>query len=282
MPRRFLRKRETLRVALIQTRTPDNVAAAAVQIRPLVQKAVAENAELIVTPEFSNFLDVAPESQKRKASQPDDDAFVAMMTRIARETGVWVLIGSAAVLGDDGRLANRSLLIDGTGQTVARYDKIHLFEPVDVGSRDGCEAATFTAGRRAVVADTPWGGLGMTICYDLRFSYLHRRLAQAGATIIASPAAFSRRTGQSHWESLVKARAIETCCFVLAPAQGGRHEGGRSTWGRSMIVGPDGEVIAGDPGDEPGVVTATLDLTAVDRARAALPSWSFDLPLWTL
>ena len=198
---------------------------------------------------------------------------------LARELGVWILIGSAivrsGVAGDD-RAANRAILVDDQGQVVVTYDKLHVF---DVDLPDGetwRESSAVRPGDNAVVAQTPWGKLGLTICYDIRFPHLYRALARAGASLIAVPAAFTVPTGQAHWETLLRARAIETGCFVLAPAQGGTHEDGRSTWGHSTVVGPWGEIIARREDDTPGVLLASLDLDAVDRARAAVPQLRHD------
>jgi predicted amidohydrolase len=212
-------------------------------------------------------------------SSEDADAAVLGLRALAAELGVWLLIGSAIVRSSapgDARAANRSLLIDPTGAIKARYDKLHVFD-VDLANGETYrESASVRPGDAAVVADTPWGGLGLTICYDVRFPHLHRQLAQTGAAMIAVPAAFTRPTGEAHWEILLRARAIETGAFVLAPAQGGTHEDGRQTWGRSLIVGPWGEVIARADHDEPGVLHATLDLSAVDRARTSIPALRHD------
>ena len=198
---------------------------------------------------------------------------------LARELGVWLLIGSAIVRsgqeGDD-RAANRSLLIDDKGAVVATYDKLHVYD-VDLPTGERWrESAAIRPGDGAVVADTPWGKLGLTICYDIRFPQLYRALATAGAEMISVPAAFTVPTGEAHWETLLRARAIETGCWILAPAQAGTHEDGRRTWGRSTVVGPWGEVVAKLDHDEPGVLFATLDFEAVTRARNAVPQLTHD------
>jgi predicted amidohydrolase len=179
------------------------------------------------------------------------------------------------VAGDD-RAANRSLLVDPTGAVVARYDKLHVFDVDLPGGETYRESASVRPGVGATVAETPWGRLGLSICYDVRFPQLYRALAKTGASLIAVPAAFTRPTGEAHWETRLRARAIETGAFVLAPAQGGAHEDGRQTWGRSLIVGPWGEVIARADHDEPGVLHAALDLSAVERARASIPALRHD------
>jgi predicted amidohydrolase len=194
------------------------------------------------------------------------------LVALARELKIWLLIGSALVRRDDGGAANRSMLIDPSGRTVATYDKIHMFD-VDLPTGERVrESEAYTPGCAASVADTPFGRLGLTVCYDIRFPYLYRALAKAGAEILTVPAAFTRPTGEAHWEILLRARAIESGAFVLAPAQGGRHEDGRGTWGRSMVIGPWGEILAQALDDEPGVVAAVLDSAAPGKARAAIPS----------
>ncbi|HYC68306.1 carbon-nitrogen hydrolase family protein [Brevundimonas sp.] len=266
-------------VALIQTRTPASPAAALAHVGPLIRQAAAGGARLILTPEATNFLIQDRVARQAALQTQERDAVVGGLQALARELGVWLLIGSAIVRsGRDGdeRAANRSLLIDDAGEVVARYDKLHVFD-VDLPTGERWrESATVRPGDQAVVAETPWGGLGLTICYDIRFPQLHRALARAGAVMIAVPAAFTVPTGEAHWETLLRARAIETGCYVLAPAQGGAHEDGRRTWGRSTVVAPWGEVVAKLDHDEPGVLLATLDLDAVTRARSAVPQLTHD------
>lgn len=269
----------TVPVALIQTRTPADPAAAFAHVEPMIREAAAGGAKLILTPEGTNFL-IQDRARRAAALETQDrDEAVGQLRALARELGVWLLIGSAIVrsghAGDD-RAANRSLLIDDRGEVVATYDKLHVFD-VDLPTGERWrESASVRPGDDAVVADTPWGQLGLTICYDIRFPQLYRALARAGAVMIAVPAAFTVPTGEAHWETLLRARAIETGSYVLAPAQAGEHEDGRRTWGRSTVVAPWGEVIAKLDHDEPGVLFATLDLDAVTRARAAVPQLSHD------
>lgn len=266
-----------LRAALIQTRTPASQAAALEQLAPLVETAVRGGAQLIATPEGSNFLQRSRSAFVEKVLSAEDDPVVQAAERWARELGVWFLLGSALVKRPDGLFANRSLLYSPDG-LVARYDKIHMFDvDLPTGERHR-ESAVYAPGEAAVMADTPWGGLGMTVCYDVRFPHLYRSLAKAGAALMTVPAAFTRPTGEAHWEVLLRARAIENGAFVLAPAQGGVHEDGRGTWGRSVIIAPWGEVLARAEGDEPCVITATLDLEAVSAARAAIPSLANERP----
>ena len=268
-----------LPVALIQTRTPASPAAAFAHVQPLIREAAAGGAKLILTPEGTNFLIQDRAARDAVLVTEDRDEVVGRLRDLAAELAVWLLIGSAIVrsghAGDD-RAANRSLLIDDRGGVVATYDKLHVYD-VDLPTGERWrESASIRPGDDAVIADTPWGKLGLTICYDIRFPQLHRALAKAGAVMIAVPAAFTVPTGEAHWETLLRARAIETGCYVLAPAQAGAHEDGRRTWGRSTVVAPWGEVVAKLDHDEPGVLFATLDLEAVTRARNAVPQLTHD------
>jgi predicted amidohydrolase len=268
-----------LPIALIQTRTPATQAEALAHVEPMIRRAAAEGAKFILTPEGSNLLEQRRDRRALAITDEDQDAVVVGLRHLAAELGVWLLIGSAIVRsghsGDD-RAANRSLLIDANGGIVARYDKLHVFD-VDLPNGETYrESATIRPGDGAAIAETPWGKLGLTVCYDIRFPQLFRQLAKAGASMIAVPAAFTVPTGEAHWETLLRARAIETGAFVLAPAQGGTHEDGRKTWGRSTVVGPWGEVIARLDHDEPGVLHAALDLGAVEAARASVPQLRHD------
>jgi predicted amidohydrolase len=271
----------TLSVALVQLRTPAEQVAALGHAAPLIREAAAGGARLIATPEATNLLEQRRGLRDRKLRGEGDDPCVLGLRELAAEVGVWLLIGSAIVRSEapgETRAANRSLLVDPEGRLVARYDKLHVFD-VDLPDGDRYrESESVRPGEAAAVVGTPWGGLGLTVCYDVRFPHLYRGLAQAGADLIAVPAAFTRPTGEAHWETLLRARAIETGAFVLAPAQGGTHEDGRQTWGRSLVVGPWGEVLARLDHDEPGVLHAKLDLDAVAKARAAIPAWRDDRP----
>lgn len=271
----------TLPVALIQTRTPASPAAAFAHVAPLIRDAAAGGAKLILTPEATNFLIQDRAARDAVLNTQDRDEAVGNLRALAQELGVWLLIGSAIVKsgheGDD-RAANRSLLIDDQGQVAATYDKLHVYD-VDLPTGERWrESASIRPGDGAVVARTPWGGLGLTICYDIRFPQLHRALANGGAMMISVPAAFTVPTGEAHWETLLRARAIETGCYILAPAQAGAHEDGRRTWGRSTVVAPWGEVVAKLDHDEPGVLFATLDFDAVTKARNAVPQLTHDRP----
>ncbi|MFA4950176.1 carbon-nitrogen hydrolase family protein [Brevundimonas sp.] len=269
----------SLNIALIQTRTPATPQAALDHVLPLIRQAAAGGAQLILTPEATNFLIRDRAARDAVLADADADLVVQGLRDLARELKVWLLIGSAIVKsgheGDD-RAANRSILIDDTGVVVSTYDKLHVYD-VDLPTGERWrESASIRPGDAAVVADTPWGKLGLTICYDVRFGHLHRALAKAGASMIAVPAAFTVPTGEAHWETLLRARAIESGAYVLAPAQAGAHEDGRRTWGRSTVVAPWGEVVARLDDDAPGVLFALLDFDAVARAREAVPQLTHD------
>lgn len=268
-----------LRAALIQTCTPATQGAALAHVAPLIRRAAANGARLILTPEGVNLLEQRRDRREQAVTDQATDTAVQGLMALAAELNVWLLIGSAIVRSGhagDGRAANRSLLIDDAGQMVAAYDKLHVFDVTLPDGESWKESAVIRPGDGASLPATPWGGLGMTVCYDVRFPHLYRQLAKAGAAMIAVPAAFTRQTGEAHWETLLRARAIETGCFILGPAQGGTHEDGRRTWGRSMIVGPWGEVLARAEDDEPCVLTADLDMEAVARARRAVPQLTHD------
>jgi predicted amidohydrolase len=261
-----------MKVALIQTRTPATHEAALAHVLPMVREAAAAGASFIATPEGTNVLQKDRALLLPMLKTLEEDPVVLGLCGAARDLGVWILIGSALVKREDGKAANRSVLVSPDGAIVATYDKLHMFDvdlPTGESSR---ESATYEPGERAVIAQAGPLKLGVTICYDLRFPALYRALALAGAEVMTIPAAFTRPTGAAHWEVLMRARAIETGSFVLAPAQGGRHEDGRGTWGHSIVVAPWGEVLAHLDHDEPGVLLAELDLTAAAKARAAIPA----------
>jgi len=248
-----------------------NLAAAVEHIRA----AAAAGADLVMTPETTNLMEPRRRPMLEKAMPEAADPAVAAFAALAGELGVWLLAGSLVLRGDEERAVNRSLLFDPTGRVAARYDKIHMF---DVDIPDGQtyrESAAYRPGDRAVVADLPWGRLGLSVCYDLRFAYLYRLLAQAGAHFLSVPAAFTEYTGRAHWHVLLRARAIETGCFVFAPAQCGVHARERRTHGHSLIVAPWGEVLA-DGGEAPGFVAAEIDPALVAKARVMVPALTHD------
>ncbi|MBU1210476.1 MAG: carbon-nitrogen hydrolase family protein [Alphaproteobacteria bacterium] len=259
------------RASLVQMcsgRDPDRNTAAASE---LIHEAVAAGANYVLTPEVTNVMEVEREALFAAAEPEDRNRSLASFKALAAELSVWLHIGSLAIRKSPDKLANRSYLIAPDGNIAARYDKIHMFDVSLANGEVYSESTNYAAGSEAVVAAMPWGGLGMTICYDLRFPYLFRTLALNGARMIAVPAAFTRPTGEAHWHVLLRARAIETQCFVFAAAQGGTHEHGRKTYGHSLIISPWGEILA-EGGESPGVVTADIDMSKLEEVRARVPS----------
>ena len=261
-----------LNIGLLQTTTGIDPAAEARWLADGIADLAARGAQLIFTPEMSGLLDRDRARAAPHIVAEADNVVLAAVREAARAAGVWVQLGSLALKadGDDPRAVNRGFLIDDAGGIRARYAKIHLFD-VALGTESWRESAAYQPGTEAVVAATPWGALGLTICYDLRFPALHRALAEAGAQMISVPAAFTRPTGAAHWHVLLRARAIETGCFVIAAAQTGEHEDGRATWGHSLVVAPWGEVLL-DMGEAPGDAVIGIDLAAVAAARAKVPA----------
>jgi predicted amidohydrolase len=270
-----------MRAGLVQLNVGDDPAVNLPVTVDLVRRAVAGGAGFVLTPECTNALSGNRAHQRSVLRHEADDPTLAALRDEAARAGVWLLIGSLGVLTHDadGRFANRSFLIGPGGEIVARYDKIHMFD-VNVSETEIYrESAGYRPGATAVLADSGFAKIGMTVCYDLRFAHLFRHLAKAGAQILTVPAAFNHITGAAHWEVLLRARAIETGCFVLAPAQTGFHAEtagkGRRTYGHSLAIAPWGEVLA-DAGTDPGVTLVDLDLSQVATARARVPSLSHD------
>lgn len=270
-----------MRAALIQLNASDDPAANLPVTRRFLAEAAKKGADLILTPEVSNCVSASRSRQSDVLETEENDITLATLREDAEHLGKWLLIGSLALKSDDpqGRFANRSFLIAPDGSVAARYDKIHMFDVAISGDETYRESAGYRPGTRAVLADTPFGRIGMTICYDLRFPALYRSLAQAGAQILTVPSAFSPITGAAHWQTLLRARAIESGCFVLAPAQCGTHSAAhgkpRKTHGHSLAISPWGKVIA-DGGGEPGVTMVDFDLAEVEVARSKIPSLSHD------
>ena len=270
-----------MRAALIQLTVSDDPAANLPVTQDLVRQAVAAGAGFVLTPELTNGLSSSRAHQRSVFRHEADDPTLVALRDQAKAAGIWLLVGSLGLLTQDadGRFANRSLLIAPDGSVAARYDKIHMFD-VNVSETEVYrESEGYRPGTQAVVAETPFARIGMTVCYDVRFPALYRRLAQGGAQVITVPAAFNHITGAAHGETLLRARAIETGCFVLAPAQTGFHPEtngkGRRTHGHSLAIAPWGEILV-DAGTEPGVTFVDLDLGRVDEARRRVPSLSHD------
>jgi predicted amidohydrolase len=236
-----------------------------------IDQAKRAGADYVQTPEMTNVLESRRDRLLANIVADENDPTLATLQEVARKLSIYVHIGSLAVKASPEKAVNRSFLIDRKGEIVARYDKIHMFDVDLAGGESYRESNTYRAGELAVVADLPWGRLGLTVCYDLRFPALYRALAEAGASFFSIPSAFTRQTGEAHWHVLLRARAIENGCYVFAAAQGGKHESGRETFGHSLIVDPWGRILA-EGGTEPGVVLAEIDPAEVAAARAKIPS----------
>ena len=269
-----------MRVGLVQLCSGAEVRANIEAASAGIRQAAADGAQLIATPEMTSLMDMRPGALMAKTRPEAEDEALPAFQRLAAELQRTLLIGSLPIRLGPATCANRSFFIDGSGAILARYDKIHMFD-VEVGDGQSYrESARFEPGRAAVLAQAEGMTLGLTVCYDLRFPYLYRTLAQAGAEMLCVPAAFTRVTGEAHWHVLLRARAIETGSYVIAPAQGGRHEDGRETYGHSLVVGPWGEVLA-EAGTEPAVLVAQIDPEAVRAARRRIPALTHDRPVGT-
>ncbi|MEP4196314.1 MAG: carbon-nitrogen hydrolase family protein [Aliishimia sp.] len=266
-----------MKAALLQLSSSDDPSHNIVTVRDMVRSAAAQGAQFVLTPEVTNCVSTSRTRQMDVLEKPDDDAFLKTMQEEARDLSIWLMLGSLAVKTDDpdGRFANRCYLIAPNGSIRAEYDKIHMFD-VDIDANETYrESSGYRPGTRAVVAETDFGSIGMSICYDMRFPLLYQSLARAGAEIMTVPAAFSPVTGAAHWHSLLRARAIETGCIVIAPAQTGAHDmqagKPRSTYGHSLVVSPWGDVLL-DAGTEPGAYLFDLDVQTVEDARRRVPA----------
>lgn len=269
------RTKTAFRAALVQMRAGRDVERNVADAVALVNEAAERGANYIQTPECTTLMELEPERLMAVTKPEDGNAALAAFIDAARTRKVWLHIGSMAVKVGERKLANRAYVIAPDGTVAARYDKIHMFD-VDLGGGESySESVNYQAGPSAILTEIPWGRLGLTICYDLRFPALHRALAKAGAKFIAAPAAFTRTTGEAHWHTLLRARAIETGTYILAAGQGGRHENGRETFGHSLIISPWGEVLA-EAGVDPGVVIADIDSAYVDQVRSRIPSLTHD------
>jgi predicted amidohydrolase len=263
------------KAACIQMTSSENIQDNLAWVDGKIREAAAQGASLIATPENTCHI-LTPALGKLKTAFPEDKhPAIPQFKSLAKELGVWILVGSLSIRISDTKLANRSYLFSPEGAIAAQYDKIHLFDVTLPNGEVHRESSLIEPGSAPVVADTPLGKIGLSICYDVRFAQLYRILAKKGAQILAVPSAFTVPTGQAHWEVLLRARAIETGSYVLAPAQTGAHHGGRKTYGHSLIISPWGEIIA-DAGTEPGIIYGDIDLNAVDQARASIPALQHD------
>ncbi|HET8920275.1 MAG TPA: carbon-nitrogen hydrolase family protein [Xanthobacteraceae bacterium] len=264
-------ERVSFNAAMIQMRSGLDPAANLGAALDLIDQAKEAGADYVLTPEMTNILAAKREQLFAKIVAEEQDVTLTTLREVARKLAIYIHIGSLAIKASPEKAANRSFLIDRRGEVTARYDKIHMFDVDLAGGESYRESNTYRPGELAMVADLPWGRLGLTVCYDLRFPALYRALAEAGASLLAIPSAFTKQTGEAHWHVLQRARAIENGCFVFAAAQGGKHENGRETYGHSLVVDPWGRILA-EGGTEPGVVMAQIDPSEVVAARSRIPS----------
>ena len=268
---------QTFKVACVQLNAARDIAPNIATASALIREAKAKGAQFILTPENTGMIEPKRPMMLEKARPESEHPGIPAFGALAAELGVWLLIGSLQIKLDATTCANRSFLFDDKGRVAVRYDKIHMFD-VDLKAGESYrESATFRPGDRAVTAETPWGVVGLTVCYDVRFAHLYRALAQAGACFLTVPAAFTVPTGKAHWHTLLRARAIETGSYVFAPAQCGEHAEGRKTYGHSLIVAPWGEILA-EAEDGTGFILAEIDTAKVAEARRAVPSLTHDRP----
>ena len=265
----------TFRVGLVQMCTGRDVERNIADAGALVREAAAKGAQYVQTPEITTLMEMERARLYAAVRPEEGNPAVAHFSALARELAIWLHLGSMAVLVANGRIANRSLLFSPEGGIAARFDKIHMFDVELPGGESYRESRNYQAGDAGVLAELPWGTLGLTVCYDLRFPHLYRALAKAGAEYLAIPSAFTRQTGEAHWHVLIRARAIENGCFVFAAAQAGRHESGRETYGHSLIVSPWGDIVA-EAGVHPSVIVADVKSGEVREARARIPSLQHD------
>ncbi len=262
---------EKFRAALVQLRSGREIAPNVAAAKDLIAAAASEGARYVQTPENTTLMELETRRLFARLKPEAESGFLEEFSSLARDLDIWLHIGSAAVLTEDGRAANRAFIFRPDGRIAARYDKIHMFDVDLPNGEQYCESKNYRPGEAAVTVDLPWCRLGLSICYDLRFPEQYKELAQAGAEVLTVPAAFTRATGQAHWHILLQARAIETGSFVLAAAQGGVHENGRSTYGHSLIISPWGEILA-EAGDEPGFISAEIDPSVSRETRRQIPA----------
>jgi len=265
-----------MKIAAIQMRSGVDISANLEAAETLIRAAADEGTRFIATPEMTHILQRSPKRLFASITDEANDIGVKHFAELAKELNIDLLIGSLAIQTGDKRAANRAFLFGSEGEIKARYDKIHLFDVTVSREETWKESNVYDRGHKAVTADIEGAKLGLSICYDLRFPSLYRYYGQSGVDIIAAPAAFTRPTGEAHWESLLRARAIETGSFIIAPAQGGTHEDGRTTYGHSLIIGPWGDIRAHLDNDEPGFICADIDLADVADARRRIPAWNYD------
>jgi hypothetical protein len=266
---------KTFRAACVQLTSSNEVAPNIEMSTQLIREAAGRGADFVLLPEMVSLLEQRSKNMFARVLPQNEDKALKAYRTLADELSIWLLAGSLPILLEEGRVANRSFLLDDKGGIAATYDKIHLFDVDLPNSERYRESKNYVPGEAARLAQTPWGPLGMSVCYDLRFPQLYRAYAQAGAYYLSIPAAFTKPTGEAHWHVLQRARAIENGCYVFAPAQCGKHDDGRTTYGHSLIIDPWGAILA-DGGTEPGVIVAEIDPVKVEEVRARVPSLQHD------
>ncbi len=266
------------RVGLVQMCTGRSVEKNLGDASDLIREAARQGAQYVQTPEITTLMETERQRLFAAVRPEEGNPAVARFRDLAAELGIWLHVGSMGILLGSGKIANRSFLFSPAGQVEARCDKIHMFDVQLPGGEVYRESKNYQSGDAAVLAGLPWGTLGLTVCYDLRFPHLYRALAKAGADFLAIPSSFTRPTGAAHWHVLMRARAIENGCFVFAAAQAGRHEAGRETYGHSLVVSPWGEILAEADGEHPTVILADIEPAQVQEVRARIPSLQHDRP----
>jgi len=264
-------------VACVQLRTGNDVAENIETVTDFIREAAGRGADYIITPETSNLMEMNTARLFAGTAFEADDTSLRAFSDLAAELGIWLHIGSLAIKLSDTKVANRAYVFTPEGKTAAKYDKLHMFDVDLSGGESYRESKNYQPGNTAVMVDMPWGRVGLSICYDLRFPQLYRDMAQNGAGYLTVPAAFTRNTGKDHWHILLQARAIENGCFVFAPSQGGTHENGRETYGHSLIISPWGDILA-EAGEDPGIIMAKIDPALISKARTRIPSLQHDRP----
>ena len=263
------------RVSCIQLRSNNNIYHNFIKTKKLIKKAVNQKADFILTPEVSSLFSLNKKKLLRASTSMKKDFYLNSVRKLAKKYKKWILIGSLTIKINKNKLVNRSVLIDKNGSIKSYYDKIHMYDAVLSKRERYFESKTFVAGKKVKSFKLPWGKIGLTICYDLRFPSLYRKLAKLGSIFLAVPSAFTNTTGKKHWHNLLRARAIENFSYVFAPAQGGQHYNGRKTYGHSLIISPDGRIIKELKKNE-GVITATIDPSICGKLRKIIPSLKLD------
>jgi len=263
------------RVSCIQLKSNNNILHNLKKTEKLISKAVKQKSDFILTPEISSLFSLEKKKLLKICKSMEKDVYLNGIKKLAKKYKKWILIGSLIIKVSKNKLVNRSVLVDKTGKIKTYYDKIHMYDVVLNKREKYFESKTFSAGKKIKTSNLPWGKLGLSICYDLRFPNMYRKLSKDGCYYISIPSAFTKTTGKRHWHSLLKARAIENFCYIFAPAQGGTHYNGRKTFGHSMIVSPDGKILKELKKSE-GVITVSVDSNLPKKLRSIIPSLKFE------